>query len=309
MKKMYFVFVLILLFSCSEDDKTIDIVTENIERGAVLRNIDKISKDFVHTDFESAFQIVLEEQDSEDGGLLDFVRLYVSYEDRNMDNGNQSAIEQSVRDIPRSDFDIGPVNLPRTTLTFAYQEAIEVLDLEQALILPGDQFKLRLDLHLTDGRTFSNDSGSATIFTDICFFRSPYRYEITVVEPLVQQTFTGSYTYEFISGDVLDFETQDGTAFLTESEFESTRNFDFGFAEPMEITFAGSNVYTKIYQGVSAVCRSSSEIVLAGPDQSNFGDFQEIDDSVFFLDIVIGFEDWGGSFPANRLLRYRFTKQ
>lgn len=183
MKNIYLLLICCLSINCSSDDKAINIVTEQIERGAVLRNVQRISKDFIHQDFDSTFSLTIEEQDIEEGGLLDFVRMYIAYEDRNESNGNGSTLETVIRDIPKSDFVTGEFGLPRHTIILPYQEVIDVTGIDSASILPGDQFKLRLEIHLTDGRTFSTDSGSATILTDFCFFRSPYRYEISIIEP------------------------------------------------------------------------------------------------------------------------------
>ena len=80
MKKIIFsVLSLILFISCSEDDKAIDTVFQEIERGAILRNIDRVSPNFDRTDLQSAFIVVLEEQDLEEGGIFDFVRFSVIF--------------------------------------------------------------------------------------------------------------------------------------------------------------------------------------------------------------------------------------
>ena len=186
MKRCRFIYVIAFFFalSCSTDDKTIEAVIEETERGAILRTIDRVSPNFERTDLQSAFTVVLEEQDLEEGALFDFVRLYLEFKDRSPNNGNDSTSEIVLKDIPSSDFEIGGNGLPVGAVEVIYQEAIDALSLDVGAIQTGDQFELRAEIHLVDGRTFSTENASATILTDFCFFRSPYRYVINVIEIL-----------------------------------------------------------------------------------------------------------------------------
>lgn len=310
MKHSYiFLLMLFFCFSCSSDDKAIEIVSEQLERGAILRNIERVSKDFIHENFESSFSLLIEEQDLEDGGLLDFVRLYISYQDKNESNGINSVNELVVRDISRDDFYTGEFGLPRTIIDLSYQDAMDALDLNSDGILPGDQFRLRLEIHLTDGRTFSTDTGSASILTDFCFFKSPYRYEIAVIEPMENFLFTGTYSYSLLSDNGVGGDPVEGVSTISTNEFINSRTIGLGFSEPLKITFAGSNIYPKIYQSVNGFCRDSQFHVLSGPADTAFGQFELTDDTVFFLDLGIGFEGWDGGSGGERVLRYKFSKQ
>ncbi len=307
----YYIYYLVAVcfFSCSEDDKAIDVVVNEIERGAILRNIERISKDFIHEDFESTFSLTIEEQDLEEGDLLDFVRMYLAYEDRNDANGINTTSETVLGDIPKSDFFTGEFGLPRTTITLSYQDAVDSVGLDAPSILPGDQFKLRLEIHLTDGRTFSTDTGSASILTDYCFFKSPYRYEIAVIEPMDDQLFTGVYSYNLLSDNAVGIDPIDGVTSVSAGGFINTRLVPFGFSERVEITFSGSKIYPKIYQSVNGFCRESQFHILSGPAQDTFGQFEVTDDTVFFVDIALGFEGWDGGSGGERILSYKFTKQ
>lgn len=312
-----YVLILLLAISCSTDDKTIDIVFEGIERGAVLRNINKVSKDFIHNDFESAFEIEIEEQDLEEGDLLDFVRVYIEFRDHTAGGSDSSTQEITLKDIQAEAFNIGPDALPRTTFLVTYQEAIDALSINSGLIEPGDQFGLRLEIHLTDGRTFSTINGSASILTDACFFRSPYRYEINVIEIIPNDLFTGTYSYEVVT-DTDNPATgiiNQGIVSIVASNLPNTRRTGI-IGEGLEFTIAGENVYPKIYQSVNLFCRESAPHILSGPNDSSFGVLDLNDDSVFFLDIDIGFEGWDGTLDSNGnmpgipvLYRFKFTKQ
>ncbi|MEP0263470.1 hypothetical protein [Dokdonia sp.] len=317
LSRYIYLFILLVAISCSSDDKAIDVVFEGIERGAVLRNINKVSKDFIHNDFESAFEVEIEEQDLEEGALLDFVRLYVEFRDHT-DGGNDNSIQEiMLRDIPSSEFEIGPHALPRTTVRVTYQEAINALSINTLLIEPGDQFGLRMEIHLTDGRTFSTVNNSASILTDACFFKSPLRYEINVLEVIPNDLFTGIYSYEVTNGaNQFDFNiSNQGIVSIAAGNLPNTRTTGI-VGEGLEFTIAGENVYPKIYQSVNLFCRESAPHILSGPNDTSFGMIDLDDDTVFFLDIDIGFEGWDGTLDNNGnmpgipvLYRFKFTKQ
>ncbi|MFT5751189.1 MAG: hypothetical protein ACI828_001799 [Flavobacteriales bacterium] len=57
------IYVLFLFVECTAGDKAIEEVMEEIERGAVFRNIDYNNIVFAINDADSAYSIVLEEQD------------------------------------------------------------------------------------------------------------------------------------------------------------------------------------------------------------------------------------------------------
>ena len=63
--------------SCETDDKTIDDVFNNIERGAVLRTVDILNPTFDFYDTSSQWIASLEAQDSENGDLLSEIKIYL----------------------------------------------------------------------------------------------------------------------------------------------------------------------------------------------------------------------------------------
>lgn len=308
-----FLFIL-FMSSCSNDDKTIDVVVERLERGAILRNIDRVSPNFERTNTESFFSVTLEEQDLEEGEIFDFVRLYLQFRDRTPENGILPSVSEiQLRDVSSSDFQPGNNGLPVGTITVTYQEALDALSLNSSTILAGDQFYLRTEIHLTDGRTFSTDSGSASILTDACFFKSPYRYIINVIDSIDNDLFTGIYNYEIITDPLSPFSgiNNQGVVTITAGSTPNVRNTGI-IGEGLEFTIAGNNVYPKIYQSVNLLCRESAIHILSGQDEQQFGQIDIIDDTVFELDLVIGYEGWtgsGGDLGTPQTSTFRFSKQ
>lgn len=310
--QLAYICIFFLTLSCSEDDKAIEAVLEEVERGAILRNIDRVSPNFERTDVQSAFTVVLEEQDLEEGGIFDFVRLYLQYIDRSPENGDASVSEIILRDIPSSEFQVGGNGLPVGTIDVVFQEAIDALSLDAGTIQTGDQFELRAEIHLTDGRTFSTENGSASILTDRCFFKSPYRYVINVIDTIDDNLFTGVYNFEIVGeplSPLLGF-MNEGVATIVAGPTPNVRRTGI-IEEGFEFTLAGDKVYPKIYQAFNDnQCRSSSTLALTGPDEQRFGQIDLSDDSVFELDFILGYEGWGaGIFITPIKVKYRFSKQ
>lgn len=309
MKKIYFIILVGILTTCSDDEKAIEVVTEEIERGAVLRNITRIQNNFEAGDLTSAFAVEIEEQDEEDGALLDFVRVYTKYIDRDVSNGNDTSPEIILKDIEASSFTTGPVGLPRHTLNVSYEETVTSHYLDLNAIQPGDQFEVRLEVFLTDGRSYSNDSGSASILTDFCFFKSPYRYVINVIEPIPDADFTGTYFYEIISDQDDTGVNAEGFITINSTSMSNVRYMPL-YTDALEFTIAGTSIYPKIYGSYNGFCRDSTFHILTGPSDTSFGQVNLIDDTVFDMTIVIGYEGWDGQLGNNvREFTYRFTKQ
>ncbi|MFC4690889.1 hypothetical protein ACFO5T_10660 [Dokdonia genika] len=309
MKKIYFIILVGILTTCSDDEKAIEVVTEEIERGAVLRNITRIQNNFEAGDLTSAFAVEIEEQDEEDGALLDFVRVYTKYIDRDVSNGNDTSPEIILKDIEASSFTTGPVGLPRHTLNVSYEETVTSHNLDLNAIQPGDQFEVRLEVFLTDGRSYSNDSGSASILTDFCFFKSPYRYVINVIEPIPDADFTGTYFYEIISDQDDTGVNAEGFITINSTSMSNVRYMPL-YTDALEFTIAGTSIYPKIYGSYNGFCRDSTFHILTGPSDTSFGQVNLIDDTVFDMTIVIGYEGWDGQLGNNvREFTYRFTKQ
>ena len=71
--------------------------------------------------------------------------------------------------------------MPRTTLTLTYAELVTATGISADAIQCKDQFLLRLELHLSDGRSFSIDDGSSSaIIAFDTIFSSPFCYTLNI---------------------------------------------------------------------------------------------------------------------------------
>jgi hypothetical protein len=182
MKKLNKIVALILsaiVLSCSSDDNAIDTLFDNVTRGAVLRTVNVISGSFNVFDGSSEFIIELEEQDTENGGLLASVDVRATFID-NFDDGTDNDVDSTpVTTIPASAFAPGPFGLPRTTFSISLDDVRTALGLQENQLNGGDQFNMEFVLNLTDGRSFTFQDVSGAVQSG-SFFRSPFRYGVGV---------------------------------------------------------------------------------------------------------------------------------
>ena len=164
--------------SCAEEEGTIYEVLQ-YETGAVLRTISVNSQLYNSSIPTTEFSVTVEEQDEQDGALLESVDIYVTLRDLSPDNGTAVAEDKLVKSYPASAFTAGPVGLPRATLSATYAETFAATGLSASDIEPGDLFLMELRLNLTDGRTFGKTSAAGIITGG--FFASPFVYNALIV--------------------------------------------------------------------------------------------------------------------------------
>lgn len=164
--------------SCSNSSNVIDEVL-NIENGAILRTIEVISNTLNSSDNSSAFSVAVEEQDAEDGGLLQSVDIYASIKDLSPDNGTTVANDMLVKTIDASAFSPGPQGLPRATLTATFGETAAAMGLGAGDHSPGDLFVYELRLNLTDGRVFGAAEAGSSVTGG--FFSAPHKYNALIL--------------------------------------------------------------------------------------------------------------------------------
>lgn len=174
-KNLAILSVLVITFSCNTSPNNIIYELDpNAIHGAVLRTIDIGNILLNSSDPNSTFEVTVEEQDIEDGALMESVDVYVSFRDLTPDNGTTAANEALIKTIDPSAFSVGPVGLPRTTVSVTFSEAATAMGLSASDYYPGDVFVIELRLNLTDGRTFGAES-STNVLTGV-YFNSPFKY-------------------------------------------------------------------------------------------------------------------------------------
>ena len=333
----------LFIASCSDDDKIIDDVQDTITNGAVLRTI-AINSNEIPIGIETAlFSVLIEEQDNQDGALLDNVNVYVTFEDGSEDEGDSTGATTSevlLRTIGADQFTTDtPFGLPRFLLEITVQEFIAAVNLSGfEALFGGDVFTTRLELNLTDGRVFSVDNAGGIITGG--FFASPFQYRTPVVCPVEEEFFIGEYLVEQITPSIFGYDTFDPTPgdgvilelFNAENAVDANgvgilaqpaeaealtstqRAFDATYLAALAIgnpdfTFIMDFVCgeTQFLDGQTSGLQCANGITVGNADGSaGFGAYNFEDDSVFnlvFTDDESG--DCGGAVQAE----LRFTKQ
>ncbi len=178
MKKIFNKFLVFFLavsvFSCEDVDNTIYDVLDGVQRGAAIRTLEIVSANYNVFDPGSTFEIVVEEQDDEFGGLLQSINVYATYVDGT--DASNSVPEVQVQSIPVSEMTTSANGLPSTTVRYTLSE---IAALTGANYTGGSRFSYRLEAVLTDGRSFSEADVTGSMQGS--FFASPYVYNSTIL--------------------------------------------------------------------------------------------------------------------------------
>ena len=164
---------LVLFTRCEDPDNAIYTVLEDYTNGAVLRTKSdpRNSFQFNRSEPDQAFFVKIEQQDEENGDLLERVDVYVTL------NGS-SYSEARAASFERSAFTQNDNGLNEIEISLTLTQAIAAIGAASSDYSGGDSITVRLELILTDGRTFS--SGDATGSLQGSYFSSPYAYNAVI---------------------------------------------------------------------------------------------------------------------------------
>ena len=187
MKKIITLFSLLLVtVSCQEPDTTINDVLDNYVTCAVLRGWNPTGDYNFFAPSTSIFTVEIEEHDDQNGALMQDVQVFVSL---------NSGTEVLLRTLTSADFAVGPTGLPRHQLTVTLGESIAALGLSSSQYTGGDVINIRLQLNLTDGRSYTAKDAASSLTGS--YFKSPYIYNMTI-KCIPTGAVAGDYTIDMI---------------------------------------------------------------------------------------------------------------
>lgn len=230
--------------SCGDPDLPYDEETMQNTNGAFLRTIEIPSGIFDRNDIGSSeFQVILEEFDVQEGGLLESVTFYVTFIDNTPDNGTTTGAKMELDTYPASQFSNDPdTGLPRITVTYDADDIMNAFGFTLADIDGGDVFRFEWDLNLTDGRTYNRDNSSNSVEGET-FYNSTFISDVSVVCLLDDGFAIGDYNLDQTQGSADPFfgaptKFEEGTVTLSEGSTPTRRIFDvnyISFALDLEI--------------------------------------------------------------------------
>ena len=175
----------ILLYQCTEPDNPIYTVLDEFTNGAILRTKSdaRNSFQFNRSEPDQAFFVKIEQQDEENGDLLDRVDVYVTL------NGS-NYVEAKATTFERSAFTQNENGLNEIEISLTLTQAINAIGASSTDYSGGDSITVRLELVLTDGRTFSSDDSTGSLQGS--YFSSPYAYN-AVIKCIPASPVAGTY--------------------------------------------------------------------------------------------------------------------
>ncbi|UGU14461.1 hypothetical protein LS482_12195 [Sinomicrobium kalidii] len=200
--KLLFVSLSSFILSC-EGDKTVDSVYDDVTRGAILRTIEITSEETPYnyntSSFEagSGFTVILQEDDYEDGALLQEVRAYIRFQDNtelaDSDDEGISTDDILYTTIPASEFTPDEEDMPGYTFSISVAEMIATTGIDETEVKGGDNWAVSFELELTDGRVFSRSTVGNTVSGGV-FFASPFTYNVEI-PCVITESLAGTHTF------------------------------------------------------------------------------------------------------------------
>lgn len=147
----------IIIASCSSDESSPLDILEDAQLGAVIVAVETQNNSINGDTASGSLEVLLEYTDGEQGALLDKMNIYTTFFDESADGDSSGAITDEVllRTVEETDFEIGINDLPTYQMNILAQEFLAATNTTNESIASGDEFSTRLELVLTDGRTFS----------------------------------------------------------------------------------------------------------------------------------------------------------
>ena len=293
--------------SCEDSDTPVDQVVAGTQRGAILRTSNLISNELPIGVDGGNFSVELEVQDSENGDLVSTVEVFVGFRDNTDDVGPGTDVDESLfGTVSSSTFTTGEFGLPRFTFTATLDELLGQVGRTADQITGGDQFTIRFELVLTDGRRYSFADNTGTLTGS--FFSSPFLYTPTVICPIPEGAFTGTYTLTQDTGGIFGRTFTDGPVEITATggtsrsiALEAYPQFG-GFARNFLFDLICDNIAVQTVDTGLACVAGGDTIVYDAADVTTQYDVN--DDST----IVIIFNEIGGSCGAGGPVQFTLTK-
>ena len=209
MKKIFnlvlFSFAILLLYSCSNEDKVIDQVFAGIKSGVTLKTIKVDSPTFNFLDTSSKWETTVEMRGISSENNPVEVKVFVKHT-----TGGVTSAEKLLKTFPASVFvNSAPYDLPNAKLSATFAETLAALSLVPGKYTAADKFTMRLEVVLGDGRTYTSTNSGGTV-TGGSFFSSPFAYTVQFACPLIDASiFNGDYKVtvdawaDYAAGDIV----------------------------------------------------------------------------------------------------------
>ncbi|MEX0769085.1 MAG: hypothetical protein WD035_00010 [Balneolaceae bacterium] len=168
--------------------------------GAFLRilSVETAAFDLAEID-DAAYEIEVEYFDGEGASLLERVDFYASYTSFGLTAADRREIDETDQpffSVPASEFSEDPeTGTPKATISVPLTDLLSTLGLSRDEVGVEDRFDIRWELHLTDGRNFTQGDANPAVEGG-GFYSSPFFARVFTVQALGPDEFTGTYRFE-----------------------------------------------------------------------------------------------------------------
>tara|TARA_R110000850_G_scaffold16697_3_gene51778 strand:+ start:8159 stop:9118 length:960 start_codon:yes stop_codon:yes gene_type:complete len=200
-KLLAFLFIPFIIFSCSDSQNTSEQIEETPCDAHFITDESLTSTNIYPGQTNENTTIAVYIIDGDAGNLTEKINIYVSYMDNTPSDGNNSIQEQFFKSISSSEFQTNEQD-PKAVITVELQEIEDFLNISQPVYTPGDAFVFRLELVMTDGRIFTNNSESSEAACG-SLENSDFIFEIDIFCPIDENIYTGQYTVTSVEPGVL----------------------------------------------------------------------------------------------------------
>ena len=291
---------LILVQGCGDDD---DEIVNAVLKGATFTSLEVESADFFLCASPSSYTMRFEVDAGSD--QLKNVTVYMAFVDNTVDGITYTTAEEQVAIIDASSFANGPNNLPTATFSIDVQDVLTQLNLADYNL--EDEFRIRFEIHLTDGRTFTSESSSQFVY-----------YAGVAPPPIDEPDFlTGQYVMDQLSGSDPFFASEtfgDGQVVNIVAD-GARRSFDFLYYPGIfdsdynfEMILACGEVLVKGTINAGGLGCGGANIGFATGDPVSSYDQNFVDDDVILLNVT-DFKPDGNCDTGGYQVQLRFTKQ
>lgn len=197
---LFLVLIALVASSCEDEDKQPIITQDQLLFGAFPRLVELRTGEFDLADLSgSAFEMEVDFVDNAGGSDIAEYRVFVSFDDNNADNGDNSTDFALFRSLTPGDFSAGPNGNLGLTLTIPFTEAASFVNVPLENVISGDRFQVRTEVVKTDGRVFSSGNSTPAVTGA---FDGIFDFNVNATCPLDDASFVGDYRLTY--GEVYD---------------------------------------------------------------------------------------------------------
>jgi len=184
--------------SCGDDDDQFSFGDAGAEFGAVPRLINLISDEFDLDNISTAaYSHEVEFVTQDDGTDVETYEIVVEYIDNTISNGDNSKTGEVYMNIGQDDFGNASSGNRNIIINIGFLEVTTLLGIEPVTVEPGDEFRFKSSLILSDGRVFNTENSQSFIQT---FADAYFDWTVRIICPVEENLFTGLYTITYEGG-------------------------------------------------------------------------------------------------------------